>query len=203
MASIPILLLAAGSSTRMGQPKQLLPWGDKTIIEHQIQTLKDTGNPVVIVLGCNSEKIIPIIKNASVSFLVNENWEKGMGSSIAVGIKFLKKVLPNANGVIISLIDQPLVTTSHIKNLIKNFQSDKKQIVSSVSDQGWAGVPALFDKFYFDELANLNGKEGAKKIIKKHASKVRQINGGKLLEDMDTFAKYQQMLNGNSGNTIS
>ena len=195
MASIPILLLAAGSSSRMGQPKQLLPWGDKTIIEHQIQTLENTGNPVVAVLGCHSDKIVPVIKNDRVSFVVNENWEKGMGSSIAAGIEYLKKAIPNASGVIISLIDQPLITTSHIINLIENFQSGKQQIFSSVSDQGWVGVPALFDKFYFDELAGLNGKEGAKKIIKKYARKASRVNGGEILEDMDTFAKYQQMLN--------
>ena len=199
MASIPILLLAAGSSSRMGQPKQLLPWGDKTIIEHQIQTLENTGNPVVAVLGCHSDKIVPVIKNDRVSFVVNENWEKGMGSSIAAGIEYLKKAFPNASGVIISLIDQPLITTSHIRNLIENFQSGKQQIFSSVSNQGWVGVPALFDKFYFDELAGLNGKEGAKKIIKKYAIKATRINGGEILEDMDTLAKYQQMLNKHNG----
>ena len=86
MVKIPILLLAAGSSSRMGRPKQLLPWGKQTLIEHQIQTLLQTGNPVNVVLGAHSESVIPVIKNMGSFIFFNPDWEQGMGSSIAAGI---------------------------------------------------------------------------------------------------------------------
>ena len=67
MANIPIILLAAGASSRMGQPKQLLPWGEQTLIEHQIHTLLKTGNPVNVVLGSNSKLVIPVIEKYPVN----------------------------------------------------------------------------------------------------------------------------------------
>ncbi len=85
MAKIPILLLAAGGSSRMGQPKQLLPWGNRTLIEHQILTLQKAGQPVNVVLGSNSDLVMPVIEKYPVNIFVNPNWESGMGSSISFG----------------------------------------------------------------------------------------------------------------------
>lgn len=194
MANLPIILLAAGSSSRMGQSKQLLQWGDKTLIEHQIQTLISTNNSVITVLGSDAEKIIPLIEHLPVSYLINKKWESGMGSSVVAGIDFITKKFPNAEGVLFTLIDQPLVTSSYIKKIIGKFNPQKEQIIASVSDEGWQGVPALFDKFYFEELAGLNGEKGAKAIIKQHLNNVSEIKGGEILEDMDTIEKYEKML---------
>jgi molybdenum cofactor cytidylyltransferase len=71
MADIPLILLAAGGSTRMGRPKQLLPWGNQTLIEYQIQTLQKTGNPVNVVLGSNANLVIPVIEKYNVTFFIN------------------------------------------------------------------------------------------------------------------------------------
>src|SRR5512133_2445569 len=98
MTEIPLLLLAAGSSARMGQPKQLLPWGNTTLIEHQIITLIETGYPVNVVLGCNSNRIIPVIAKYKINKIINESWEKGMGGSISCGISHIKKTFPKATG---------------------------------------------------------------------------------------------------------
>ena len=95
MAEIPILLLAAGSSSRMGQPKQLLPWGDQTLIGHQIQKLIKTGHPVHVVIGSNSELILPVIEKFPANILINKDWELGMGSSISFGIKQIIQNFPD------------------------------------------------------------------------------------------------------------
>lgn len=194
MTEIPILLLAAGSSTRMGQPKQLLPWGNATLIEHQIQTLLKTGNPVNVVLGFDSTLIIPVIEKYSVNIFINDNWESGMGNSICLGIAQITGILPNAAGVLITLLDQPLITSSYYEKLLSSFQPDSQQIIVSQSSSGWRGVPVLFDQFYFKELSELKNDEGAKKIFQQHEKNVIAVDAGEILEDIDTPQNYQRML---------
>jgi molybdenum cofactor cytidylyltransferase len=194
MDKIPILLLAAGSSSRMGQPKQLLPWGEQTLIEHQIQTLLKTDNPVNIVIGSHSNLILPVIEKYPVTILINTDWESGMGSSISLGISQIIQKFPDANGVLITLIDQPLITTSYIEKMLVAFQSGSQQILVSHSATGWTGVPVLFDQCYFKELSGLKNDEGAKKIVKHHEENVILLDGGELLADMDTQETYQQLL---------
>ena len=194
MAEIPILLLAAGSSSRMGQPKQLLPWGDQTLIGHQIQKLIKTGHPVHVVIGSNSELILPVIEKFPANILINKDWELGMGSSISFGIKQIIQNFPDANGVLIVLLDQPMITTFYFQTMLNDFRSGSRQIIVSCSASGWTGVPVLFDRCYFKELAELRNEEGAKKIVKLHEENVIQLDAGELPEDMDTPEIYEQLL---------
>jgi molybdenum cofactor cytidylyltransferase len=194
MVKIPHLLLSAGDSRRMGQPKQLLSWGKRTLIEHQIQIRLLTGQEVIVVLGGNSEKILPVIEKLNVTILVNKEWLNGMGNSLAYGIKMLSKEFNTADGVLISLVDQPLVSTSHFENMINSFHPGSRQIIVSESASGWRGVPVLFDKIYFEELKQLTGNDGARIIIHKHLSFVKAIECGNLLEDIDTPDAYRQLL---------
>jgi len=195
MDEIPILLLAAGGSLRMGKPKQLLPWGEQTLIEHQIQTLLKTDNSVNVVLGSNSNLIIPVIEKYPVNIFINSDWERGMGSSISFGIQQIIQNFPEAEGVLITLLDQPLLTTSYFEKMLDDFQPGSQQILISRSSSGWTGVPVLFDQCYFNELTGLKNDEGAKKIVKRHEKKVILLDGGELLVDMDTMQTYQQLLN--------
>lgn len=194
MAKIPLILLAAGGSSRMGRPKQLLPWGNQTLIEYQIQTLLKTDNPVNVVLGDNAQQVIPPVEKYNVPIFINKDWENGMGSSIALGVAGIIREYPESDGVLIALLDQPLVPPEHFRIMLEAFQPAKQQIVISSSSSGWKGVPVLFDKFYFNELQNLNNKEGAKEIIQAHSKKVTAVDSGNLLEDMDTPDKYRLML---------
>lgn len=194
MAEIPILLLAAGSSSRMGQLKQLLPWGEQSLIEHQIQTLLQTGYPVNVVIGSNSELILPVIEKFPTNTFINTDWESGMGSSISFGIGQIIQLFPEAEGVLITLLDQPLLTTSYIEKMLVAWQPNSQQIMCSRSSSGWTGVPVLFDQCYFKELTGLKNDEGAKKIVNRHEKKVILLDGGELLDDMDTPETYQQLL---------
>jgi len=193
MTEIPILLLAAGSSTRMGQPKQFLPWGNSTLIEHQINTLLKTGNPVNVILGSNSELIIPLIENNGVSIYINSDWESGMGSSISFGILQIMQEYPKADGVLITLLDQPMITTSYFEKILGTFKPGLKQILASHSASGWTGVPVLFDKYYFKDLTKLKNDEGAKKIILRQGKNVILQECDEIMEDIDTPRSYQQM----------
>lgn len=195
MPEIPILLMAAGGSSRMGQPKQLLSWGEQTLIEHQIQTLLKTSRPVNVVLGSNSDLVIPIIENYPVNIFINADWETGMGSSISLGIAQIQHKFPNAKGVLITLLDQPLISTTYLEKMLETFLSASRQIVVSHSASGWTGVPVIFDECYFKELTKLKNDEGAKKIIQRYEEHVILLDGGEILEDMDTPERYQQLQN--------
>lgn len=194
MANVPHLLLAAGGSRRMGQPKQLLRWGNQTLIEHQIDIRLQTGQPVAIVLGAYSDLILPVIEPLPVTIFINNEWVNGMGNSIAFGINMCRNTFPLMDGVLISLIDQPLVTRSHLENMLCSFQPGAKQMIVSQSESGWKGVPALFDSFYFDELQNLDGEDGARNIIRSHRENVKSIECDDQLEDIDTPEDYRQLL---------
>lgn len=193
MNKIPVILLAAGGSVRMGQPKQLLPWGKKTLIEHQVENLLNIDNPVVVILGNASDLVIKVLEKYNTEIVINENWETGLGSSVVSGIKHVIEKFPDSNGVMTALLDLPLISVQHYHNLLKNFQPGTGQIIISTSADGWKGVPAVFDKCYYDELKTLKGDEGAKNIIRKYMDKTISIDCGILLKDLDTQEDFQRL----------
>ena len=177
----------------MGQPKQLLPWGEKTLIEHQVETLINVGNPVIVVLGNASESVIPLLEKYDIEIGINKNWETGLGSSVVSGIKYVVEKYPDPEGVMTTLLDLPLISVQHYQNLLKTFQPGTGQIIISTSVNGWKGVPAVFDRCYFNELKDLKGDEGAKNIIRKHVDKTIGIDCGVMLKDLDTPEDYQKL----------
>ena len=123
-----------------------------------------------------------------------ENWLRGMGASLAYGIQNIQLKEPIVDGVLVSLIDQPLVLSSHYKKMRATFQKDKNQIIASESDQRWQGVPVLFDASYMDQLVNFNGEEGAKMLLKKYQKNIVTVKAGNTLIDMDTPEAYQRLV---------
>ena len=195
MTKIPQLLIAAGESKRMGESKQLLKWKNHTLIEHQIKNLLDTNQDVWVILGAHSELIIPVINNYPINIILYKNWEMGMGATIAHGIKKMIKKSPKINGVLISLVDMPLISTLHLNKLIKVFLKCKNKIVVSKSKEEYLSAPILFPSIYFNDLEQLKGDKGAKKIIKKNSNNLEIVNGYDLLIDIDTKKEYFYLLN--------
>jgi len=193
MAKIPILLLAAGGSTRMGQPKQLLPWGGQTLIEHQIQTLLQTGEPIFVVLGAHADRILPVVEKYPVTVVVNSSWESGMAGSISCGINELELLGSVADAVLIALVDQPLIPIRHFKEMLDAYKEGVQQIIASTSSEGWLGVPALFDKCYFSELQNLQGEKGAKTLIQQYPNRIKAVECNEIIKDIDTLESYQDL----------
>lgn len=194
MTNIPHILLAAGNSKRMGQPKQLLRWSNKSLIQFQVEMILPTTEKLYVILGAYAELIQPLLKNYEVELIQFDQWEKGMGNSLAYGIQQILYSNPTIEGILVSLIDQPLVATSHYLNMRATFKKGNNQIIASESGFGWSGVPALFDSHYFDELQKLSGEEGAKLILKKNEAYSILINAGNTLIDMDTPEVYRKLL---------
>jgi len=194
MSNVQLLLLAAGGSRRMKEPKQLLPWGATTLIEHQIQNLLGTHKSLSVVLGAYAERIIPVIDSLPIDIIHNEHWANGMGTSIAQGAQHLFEQNPKLDGILISLIDQPLVTTAHFNEVLQLFKPGNRQIIVSQANDRWSGAPVLFDKFYIEELTKLKGDEGAKIVTNKFKGFVKSVDGGTILVDIDTPEAYQRVL---------
>lgn len=191
---IAIVVLAAGASKRMGSPKQLLKWGDGTLIGNAIETVsKLASNELIVVLGAHYELIKNVIQTSPVTILNNENWEKGLGSTIAFAVEYLQNSKSNVDGVLITLCDQPLITADFLNLFISKFQSGKNQILATSYGNDKQGVPVLFDKVYFNDLEKLNSDEGAKEILKKYRSSVETLTPPMDNKDLDTSEEYMSL----------
>ncbi|MCM5661992.1 nucleotidyltransferase family protein [Galbibacter mesophilus] len=190
MKKIAIIILAAGASKRMKQPKQLLPWSNSTLLEYIIANANNIKRgDVFTVLGANAELITNTI-NIESTVLLHRKWEQGMGSSIAFGVSEIEK--SQYDGVLIILADQPFVNTAYLNQLLDTFNQDKVNIVAS-RFHGNVGVPAIFSSEYFNDLKALNRDYGAKDIIKNHFQDVKTIQADDLVIDIDTIETYREI----------
>ncbi len=195
MESIGLILLAAGASTRLGQPKQLLQYKGHTLIKHAIDTaLHVIPTPVIVVLGENAHLLQNEVSSSKVHVIINHNWKEGMASSIRCGLYDLLKVSPDIDNVILMVCDQPFVSASLIKDLIAEHEHTKKGIIASAY-KDTLGTPVLFNKKYFNQLLDLNGAEGAKILISKYPEDVLAVSFPLGFIDIDTVEDYEQLIN--------
>lgn len=191
-SNIAIVILAAGASKRMGSPKQLLKWGNESLLTHAInKALNVKDSEVIVVLGANHGSIQKEIEQFPITILKNSNWKEGLGKSIACAAKYVIELKPKTNGLVITLADQPLIDTEFLKIIIQNFYQDRNQIVATSYGNRKNGVPALFDSHYFEELSNLSNDNGAKHILKKHESSVVSLQLQQENLDIDSIEDYE------------
>ncbi len=195
--NIGVILLAAGKSSRLGHPKQLLFYADQTLLRHSLQIASaSTAHPIVVVLGAHANTVKGEIDGVDIEIVVNDNWQEGMASSIQCGVKTLLKKSPSAEGAIVMVCDQPYVTSTLLNNLMITYQETGKPIVASGYENTF-GPPVFFQKTLFPELLQLKGDVGAKRVITQHANEVEVVlfPGGNT--DIDTEADHQNLLKGN------
>jgi len=186
--------LAAGSSSRMGRPKQLLPYSGKSLLEHTVDTANDTdANPVIVVLGANAALLEKEISEKKVHVAVNTEWNEGMASSVRCGITTLQHIAPSCDAVIIMVCDQPFVSSSLLNELVATQKESGKPIVTSQYEIA-VGPPALFHKTIFPELLELKGDAGARKIIEQRSADVATVLFKEGNIDIDTEADYKALL---------
>jgi molybdenum cofactor cytidylyltransferase len=189
--NIAILILAAGSSSRMGEPKQLLSIKNTTLLGYSIEQAKQSNaNKVFCVLGANAEAIEQSIKKYIIEIINNSNYQNGLSSSIKVGIQHIE--VKHFDAVLIMLADQPKVDSNYLNTLIRAFEKNLTQISAS-SYSGNIGVPAVFPKFYFEQLKNLKGDKGARELLNSHKNAVILFKNNHLI-DIDTKQDYDDLL---------
>jgi molybdenum cofactor cytidylyltransferase len=192
---VAAVILAAGASTRMGTPKQLLQWQGRSLLRSITETaIAANCSPVIVVLGAYSDRIQAEVIDLPVQVVNNPEWQTGMGSSIRMGIQALLDLNMDVKAAILLLCDQPFVSPQIIQQLRSIYDATHQSIVAS-SYQDTIGVPALFDRQLFSELLELNQLEGAKTLIQRHLNAVETIDFPQGSIDLDTPKDYQWILN--------
>jgi len=194
LTGIGAVVLAAGASTRIGIPKQLLQFRGQTFLRRAASVALEAGcRPVVVVTGANAAACRESLRGLDVLEAENQQWESGMSSSVRVGVEALVTPNPRIAAVVLMLCDQPFVTRDVIVGLVKAHYETGCSVVASRFG-GSYGVPALFGKAHFAELATLKGAAGAKQVIQKHLQKVQLLPFPEGEIDVDTpddFARLQ------------
>ena len=191
---ISVIILAAGAASRMGKPKQLLVYRGKTLLQHTIDKAGSiTKNSIYVVVGARSKQIISSVDGDRINWVFNPKWELGMSSSIQAGLKKVMELEKNLNGVIILLVDQPLITIEHLQNLVDRFEETQAPIVASEYN-GKTGVPALFSSLLFNELLVLEGQGGARYLIRSYEKQLERISFPEGQLDLDTPEDWASFL---------
>jgi len=190
---ISIILLAAGESSRLGTPKQLLMYKDKNLMQHTIDITRKLSLETVVVLGAFKEEILAQINVYEANVVENVAWNEGLASSIRCGLSEVIKTNAETEAVILVLCDQPFLSIEILKEIIDKYHSSGKPIVHcSYGDA--SGPPTLFHKSLFPYLMELKGGQGAKKVVDMFSDQVTYIDFPKGKFDIDTLADYHQLI---------
>lgn len=177
------LILAAGASSRLGHPKQLVRLGNETLLDRSVRIAREAGCiPVVVVLGAAEDQIRDQCTLQDVLIVSHQNWAQGMGTTISRGVRAFEDV----QGVLVMTCDMPAVTADHLRILVASEQ------VAASAYGGRKGVPAYFPRDRFAELLELRGDVGARELLK-FAHGV-ELPGGELdVDTSDDLAKARSL----------
>ncbi|WIG58218.1 MAG: Molybdenum cofactor cytidylyltransferase [Ktedonobacterales bacterium] len=198
-SAIAAIILAAGRSQRMGQPKLLLPLGGEPLVRCAVRAAcASTAHPMLVVLGHEAEAVRQALPAGDYITIFNADYASGMASSLRTGIAALTAPTASAAplaGAVILLADQPLVTARHINNLLAIAARQPEAIVAS-SIAGQRGTPVYFPAALFGELLQITGDEGGRSVIARHPDRLRlyAIAEAEVALDVDDPAAYQRLL---------
>lgn len=206
-----LLLLAAGASSRLGRPKQLLPYRGQTLLRRAAETAAASGcRPLVLITGAGHDELLPEVAGLPFRVVRNAQWAEGMGSSVRVGMAALGAAPDTAldtayppaaaerppAAVLLMLCDQPLLTAAHLRELLRVQRETGRAAVASAY-AGTVGVPVVFGPALFGRLRTLAGAAGARHLLASlPPAEVLSIEFADGAVDVDTPAQYQQLLNG-------
>jgi molybdenum cofactor cytidylyltransferase len=194
-----IIILAAGESRRLGNPKQLLSFDGNTLLARVAKTACESMIcPVIAVLGAHAEKIRPTLNIPGLNVVYNDNWQEGMASSLRTGLTSMMELYPQVDGIIILVCDQPYLSHDLIKALIEA-QRDAGLPAAAAAYNGKLGTPALFHKSLFSALLLLSGDTGARKMLEGMRENVVEVDFDMGDVDIDTQADYERLLNKDKG----
>jgi molybdenum cofactor cytidylyltransferase len=187
------VILAGGGSSRLGRPKQLLVYQDKTLLQHAIDIARRASvQSIIVVLGSGFELLINQIDAAGLHIVKNENWQTGIASSITCGITALQDITLGTDAAILMVCDQPFITSLLLDDLLTAQKAGGKPIVASEYGNT-VGIPALFHKSLFPQLLGLEGDSGAKKIMQQYPELLATIPFPLGDIDIDTLDDYEKL----------
>jgi molybdenum cofactor cytidylyltransferase len=190
---IGAVILAAGGSSRFGQPKQLIPFRGKSLVRRIIDAACEAGcSPVVAVIASKDPKLHSELDRAGILIAQNNQWQRGIGSSIRCGIETLTNSSPDVEASVLLVCDQPAVDARVIQRLVALYETTGKSIVAS-SYADTLGVPVLFTRSVFQELLSLDDEAGAKSIVLRNRERVASLSFPEGQIDVDTWEDWEKL----------
>jgi len=169
---IAAVILAAGASTRLGRPKQLLRYRGSSLIRRAVDCAVEAGyGPVVVVVGAVADAVSAEVDGLPVEVVRNDAWQEGMGSSIRAGVEALEDRQSQVRAAALLACDQPRLTPGILRDLVQAFDGAEGRMVAC-EYAGTVGVPALFERSRFADLLKLRGPGGAKSVLEAHPADV-------------------------------
>ena len=191
MSNIAGVVLAAGGSSRLGEPKQLLTFRGATLIQRAVRAAAEAGcDPVIVVAGDTAEAIRSELgEENGIVVVENAEWRSGIGTSIRRGLEQLTR---SVEAVVLLTCDQPFVDAAIVGKLMAERERTRKAIVAS-SYADTLGVPALFDRSCFDALLTLPDRSGAKSLIEARRDEAASIAFEEGAVDIDTPEDFERL----------
>ncbi len=184
---IAAVVLAAGASRRLGEPKQLVRLGAETLLERAVRVTRAAGcKPIVVVLGAAHVEVLSGCALGDAVTVINDEWLEGMASSIRLGVRTLGLVAKEAEGAVVMTCDQPAVTAEHLRQLMAGGE------VMASAYAGRKGVPAYFPVRAFGELLTLRGDAGARELLRGSAA-VELVGGEVDVDTVEDLAAAERM----------
>jgi molybdenum cofactor cytidylyltransferase len=192
---VAAVVLAAGASTRLGRPKQLVEFRGATLVARAAVEARRAGaDPVIVVLGANASEIALVLADApGVTTIVNERWREGLATSLAAGVREAMRNDggPACDGVLIVMSDQPLVDHVAFRALIDEFEDGARLVAASYA--GTVGVPAIIGREHFGALLELAGDEGAGRWLRARLDELRVVPVPGAEVDIDTSEDAERL----------
>jgi molybdenum cofactor cytidylyltransferase len=177
------VVLAAGASTRFGSPKQLVRVAGRPLLHSAIAHAADVaGSAVTVVLGAHAAELTPLLTHSQALIVINRDWREGIASSIRTGVSRLP---PSCNAVLLMLADQAAVTADDLKRLVSAWRRQPDYIVAARYGMT-TGVPAVFPRSVFSDLAALRGDVGARALLQRNPERVVRVPMASAAIDIDT-----------------
>ena len=188
------LILAAGSSSRMGSIKQLLSINGKTLLQHTLDlSTKIKSTRTLCVLGAHAEEIMQKVDGKNVEFIINKNHKLGLSASIISGIEYLQKEKIPFDGLFILLADQPAIKEDYYDEMMRLFDEKRMKIIAS-NYGNTPGVPAIFPAIFTNDLLQITGDKGAKEFLQKNKRRTLSPQTLVNLLDIDTPKDYKNFI---------
>jgi molybdenum cofactor cytidylyltransferase len=189
-----VIILAAGNSSRLGHPKQLLPYRGKTMLSHVIaESLAASLQPVVVVTGAYHAEIQDSLLGQPVILVYNADWETGIASGIVAGLTEALNIESHLQAVIVAVCDQPYISAELFRSLMEELVLSGKGLIACRYSET-LGTPVLFAQSYFKELLMLSGDAGAKQLLKRYPDDVAAVPFPEGAIDIDTEEDFEKII---------
>ncbi|HEY0339836.1 MAG TPA: nucleotidyltransferase family protein [Steroidobacteraceae bacterium] len=177
------IVLAAGASTRFGSAKQLVRIAGRPLLHNTVsRAVEVAGGAVIVVLGARAAELAPLLSHSPASIVINRDWREGIGSSIRAGVARLPA---SCSGVMLMLADQAAVTSGDLQRLLSAWKRQPEYVAAAVYS-GAVGVPAIFPRSRFRDLADLRGDVGARMLLQRNPERVVRVPMESASLDIDT-----------------